>query len=117
MKLGNGNEIKHLDTTGKITRFALILEGEETLHITCDVTDKEQVIHVSSAAHPALTMATKGRFTTTAKFMEDADGAPLGTEIRVDRKSVYAYVLPRVPLLMGRLLRQPCPDCIANTEH
>lgn len=117
MKLGNGNEIKYLDTTGNITRFTLVLEGQETLHITCDVTDPEKVIHVASAANPSLTMATKGRFTATAKLLEDPDGGPLGTEIRVDRKSVYAYILPRVPLLMGRLLRLPCPDCIANTEH
>lgn len=105
MKLGNGNEIKHLDTTGNVTRFALVLEGEETLHLTCDITDPDKVIHVASAVNPSLTMATKGRFATTAKLLEDSDGGPLGTETRVDRKSVYTYVLPRVPLLMGRLLR------------
>lgn len=105
MKLGNGNEIKFLDTTGKITRFTLVLEGQETLHITCDVTDPEKVIHVASAANPSLTMATKGHFVTTAKLLEDADGMPLGTEIRVDRKSVYAYILPRLHTLLGRLLR------------
>jgi hypothetical protein len=117
MKLGHGNEIKFSKTVGTVAVFALIIEGEETMHITCDTAAKEPMICVSSAANPAVSIATKGRFATTAKLLEDAEGGPLGTEIRVDRKSVYAYVLPRAAVLMGRLLRMPCPDCIANTEH
>ena len=50
-------------------------------------------------------LPTKGHFQMTSKFLEGPDGAPLGMEQRVDSKSVYSYVLPRLHSLMGRLLR------------
>jgi hypothetical protein len=115
MKLGHDNEIKYLDTTGTVTRFVLILDGEETMHVTCDAAAKEPIICISSAANPAVSQATKGRFTTYTKLLEGPDGSPLGTETRVDRKSVYGYVVPRAHSLLGCLLRMACPDCDANS--
>lgn len=110
MKLGHGSEIKYLDTLGTLVTFTLVLEGEPTLNIYCDTADPDRVIKVSSATELGRTITTKGRFEMTTKLLEGPDGAPLGTETRVDRKTVYAYVIPRLPLLLGRLLRLP-HDC------
>lgn len=110
MKLGHGSEIKYLDTLGTLVTFALVLEGEHTLNIYCDTADPDRAIKVSSVTEPGRTITTKGRFDLAVKMLEGPDGSPLGTETRVDRKTVYAYVISRLPLLLGRLLRLP-HDC------
>lgn len=105
MKLGNAyDEIKYDATIGTITRFVVILDGEHTMTIQCDQADPERVITILDA-DGNVALPTKGRFTTYAKLLEDADGMPLGTEERVDRKSVYGYILPRLHVMLGRLLR------------
>lgn len=100
------NEIKYAETVGTVARYTLILDGEPTMHVLCDTADPEKVIRIA-AAHALGEVAhdTKGRYTTVEKFTEDADGNPLGVETRVDEKSVYRYVLPRMHVLLGRLLR------------
>lgn len=110
MKLGNGNEIKFLDTYGTTTAFLLILDGEPTMRIYCDMADPEKVIKIADS-YGNRVLTTKGRFTVKTKLTEDADGAPLGAEERVDRISVYKYILPRVPVMLGRLIRTACPNC------
>lgn len=114
MKLGHGSEIAYTGTTNTLVTFTLVLEGQPTLTITCDTADTTRTIHVGSATHPGLTMATKGRFEMKDKLTEDSEGMPLGVETRVDSHSVYRYVIGRLPLLLGRLLRLPCPDCELN---
>lgn len=104
MKLDNRTEIKYLDTTGTVSVFVLVLEGEITMRIYCDTAEAEPVIRVAGPTGNKL-QDTNGRFALIVKLHEDGNGAPLGAETRVDRKSVYAYVLPRVHVLMGRLLR------------
>jgi len=108
MKLGHANdEIKYDATGGTVTRFLVILDGEPTMQILCDTADPEKTIRIARAGvdSAALTQDTKGRFTTYVKMLEDVDGVPLGTELRVDRKSVYGYTLPRLHVMLGRLLR------------
>ena len=104
MKLAHNAEIKFDATYGTTTRFVLILDGEHTMSINCDMADSDKAIHI---VHPNgdFALATKGRFTTYTKLLEDADGTPLGAEERVDRKSVYGYILPRLHVMLGRLLR------------
>jgi hypothetical protein len=77
------------------------------MQILCDMADPEKAIRIARAGvdSEALTQTTKGRFTIYTKLLEDADGAPLGTEERVDRKSVYGYIVPRLHVMLGRLLR------------
>lgn len=107
MKLGHTNdEIKYDGTTGTVARYVVILDGEPTMHILCDSADPEKVIRIAYP-HPVgvVSHSTLGRFTMTEAFTEDADGAPLGVEKRVDEKSVYRYVIPRLAVLLGRLLR------------
>jgi len=117
MKLGNPHdEIKYTNTVGTVACYSVTLDGELTLIIQCDTDDKDRAIQVLDASGTRC-LTTKGRFSLKTKLTEDADGMPLGTETYVDRKSVYGYVLPRLHVLLGRLLRMPCPDCIANTEH
>jgi hypothetical protein len=111
MKLGHDNEIKYDETVGTVTHFCLILDGEPTMAILCDTADPEKIIRVRPMGASQSVQDTKGRFTTYVKMLEDADGAPLGTETRVDRKSVYGYVLPRAATLLGRLLRAEMNPC------
>lgn len=99
------NEIKYAETDGTATRFVLILDGEPTMHIVCDMADADRIIYIAAASNLANVQATKGRFELTSKLTEDADGMPLGAEQRVDRTSVYKYVIPRLHVLLGRLLR------------
>jgi hypothetical protein len=107
MKLAHGTEIKFDSTTGTITHFVVILDGEPTIDILCDMADTEKVIRIARhITHGGgLLQDTRGRFTTYTKLLEDVDGAPMGTEERVDRKSVYRYILPRLHIMLGRLLR------------
>lgn len=100
-----GNEIKYHSTTGTVARYILSLDGEDTMHILCDAADPEKVIRIAPAGHPDKEQTTKGRFVMTEVFTEDPDGMPLGVESRVDEKSVYAYIIPRLHVLLGRLLR------------
>lgn len=107
MKLGHTNdEIKYDSTTGTVTKFVVVLDGEPTMEILCDTADEARTIRIQRAGRLVPdTQDTKGRFTTYTKLLEDADGMPLGTENRVDRKSVYVYILPRLHVMLGRLLR------------
>lgn len=107
MKLGHSaDEIKYDATTGTVARYVLILDGEPTMYILCDSADPGKVIRIA-AAHPLgeVTHPTAGRFTMTQKFLESPDGEPLGIEEHVSEKSVYTYVVPRIHVLLGRLLR------------
>jgi hypothetical protein len=111
MKLGHSaDEIKYDATIGTIARYLLILDGEHTMTIQCDSADPDKVINILDANGDRC-QATKGRFTITTKLLEGPDGEPLGTETRVDEKSVYMYVIPRLHVLLGRLLRTACPNC------
>lgn len=104
MKLGHGNEIKFQTTYGTVTQYVLVLDGEDTMAITCDSADSDRAIRLITIGGDHC-VVTKGRFEMTVKMTEDADGIPSGVEPRVDSKSVYKYVLPRVHSLLGRLLR------------
>ncbi len=110
MKLGHtADEIKYDKTFGTVARYVVILDGEPTFYILCDAADPEKVIRIArhnGSVAEALTQATAGRFTVTTELLVDADGMPLGVgEARVNEKSVYTYVVPRLHVLLGRLLR------------
>lgn len=114
MKLGHSkDEIKYDATVGTIARYVVLLDSEPTMHILCDSADPEKAIRIARAGSPddsitqyiSGSQATAGRFTMTAELLEDADGMPLGTDAQVNAKSVYTYVVPRLHVLLGRLLR------------
>lgn len=106
MKLGHTNdEIKYVETVGTTAIYLLILDGEPTMQVICDMVDAECTIRIAGPGAIAGTLPTLGRFTTITKLLEGPDGAPLGAETRVDEKSVYTYVIPRLHVLLGRLLR------------
>lgn len=109
MKLGHSaDEIKYDETVGTIARYVVILDGEPTMSILCDSSDPEKVIRIARIAGPgssAILQDTAGRFTMTTKFLEGPDGAPVGLAEQVDQTSVYTYVIPRMHVLLGRLLR------------
>jgi hypothetical protein len=105
MKLGHSaDEIKYDATVGTVARYVVILDGKPTMFVMCDSADPEKVIHIE-AAPCSVTQATNGRFKMTSTFLESPTGEPLGVEERVDEKSVYTYVAPRLHVLLGRLLR------------
>lgn len=105
MKLGHSNdEIKFDDVYGTVARYVVILDGEHTMTIQCDSADPEKIIKILSP-NGDICQGTAGRFTMTTELLEDPDGMPLGTSERVNEKSVYSYVLPRLYVLLGRLLR------------
>jgi hypothetical protein len=105
MKLGHSaDEIKYEKTLLSIATYLVILDGEPTMRIHCNTAAPEKVIRIASA-DGKVSMDTKGTFKMTEVFTEDADGMPLGVEARVDEKSVYTYVVPRLHVLLGRLLR------------
>src|ERR1041384_3159935 len=122
MKLGHTNdEIKFSHTVGTVARYVVILDGEPTMHIFCDLVDETRTITIAPAkGNGGGEQAPKGTFTThldpptagariAARRREppaDGDGVPLAApKPRVDEKSVYAYVVPRLHVLLGRLLR------------
>lgn len=106
MKLGHSaDEIKYDATHGTIARYVVILDGEPTMQILCDSADASKTIIVAKAYTTAGALTTLGRFAMADVITEDADGMPLGVESRVDEKSVYTYVIPRLHVLLGRLLR------------
>lgn len=105
MKLGNGNEIRYDQTSNGVTQYTLVIDGEPTMLVTCNAADPDRVIKVATIGG-AHVVATKGRFEMAEKLTEDSDGAPLGVETRVDKHSVYRYILPRAARLMARLLRE-----------
>jgi hypothetical protein len=106
MNLGHANdEIKYDETIAGIARYVVILDGEPTMYVLCDSSDADKTIVVSRPGDLNLALSTKGQFSVITKLLEGPDGAPLGTETRVDEKSVYAYVVPRLHVLLGRLLR------------
>lgn len=110
MDLGHGNSINFAETTNGVTYYLVEIEGEPTMRIACSAIDPERVIHVSTA-NGAVSLPTKGHFEMTVKMTEDSDGMPLGVEPRVNSKTVYKYVLPRIHLLLGRLLRATTNPC------
>jgi len=105
MKLGHTNdEIKFDVTISTLTRFVVILDGEPSMHILCDTSDPDRVIHIANVKGGAM-LATLGTFAVESEILSDADGAPLGvSEPRVSSKSVYTYVIPRLHVLLARLL-------------
>lgn len=107
MKLGHTNDEIKFDgiINGSHSLFLVVLDGEPTMHIVCDSADETRTIYIRPYGNPGKTLATKGRFEMKTKLTEDSDGLPLGAEVRVDRLSVYRYVLPRLHVLLGRLLR------------
>lgn len=109
MQLGHtADEIKYLHTEGTKAYYGVILDGEPTMTIVCDTDDANKTIVIRNVVDDAgkhVTLATKGQFQVTTKLLEDSDGMPLGTESRVDEKSVYTYIIPRLHVLLGRLLR------------
>lgn len=105
MKLdAHNNEIKYIETLGQTTIFGVILDGELTMRILCRMDDEKRTI-VIARPDSADVLETKGRFEMVEKLLEGPDGSPLGVETRVDRKSVYRYILPRLHTMLGRLLR------------
>jgi len=114
MKLGHSkDEIKCMTTEGTIALYLVTLDGEPTMLILCDSADPEKAIKVAPAALTAAAtlagtgvLTTAGRFTMTSEIMEGPNGEPLGVaEPRVSEHSVYTYVVPRLHVLLGRLLR------------
>lgn len=108
MKLGHANdEIKYDTTDGDTARYVLILDGEPTMHILCSThaSNPDRKIFIAPVGSLEKAMATNGQFALTTALLEGPDGMPLGTETRVDEKSVYTYVVPRLHVLLGRLLR------------
>ncbi len=112
MKLGHtADEIKYDATYGTVARYVLILDGEHTMTIQCDTADPKKTIKIVDPAGDII-QDTKGCFTVTSELLTDADGMPLGVgESRVDEKSVYTYVVPRLHVLLGRLLRATLDPC------
>lgn len=105
MKLGHpADEIKHETTEGTLSIYAVILEGHHVMSITCDTADTDRVIRIARP-HDTGTLETAGRFLLRTDLAEDSDGMPLGTVTTVDEKSVLTYVVPRLHILLGRLLR------------
>jgi hypothetical protein len=107
MKLGHtADEIKYDETVGTVAHYLVILDGEPTMTILCDSADPEKIIRIRPSGGSKLaTQTTAGRFAMATKFLESADGSPLGLSEQVDAKSVYTYVIPRLHVLLGRLLR------------
>jgi hypothetical protein len=109
MKLGHtADEIKYDATFGTVARYVVVLDGEPTFYILCDSADPEKVIRIArhnGSVTGGLTQATAGRFAMAAEILEGPDGEPLGMSERVNEKSVYTYVVPRLHVLLGRLLR------------
>jgi hypothetical protein len=105
MKLGHtADEIKYDETVGTVAHYLVILDGEPTMTILCDSADPEKVIRIRRVGS-ATSQTTAGRFVMTTELLEDSDGNPLGTSERVNGKSVFTYVVPRLHVLLGRLLR------------
>jgi len=105
MKLGHSaDEIKYDETVGTVAHYIVVLDGEPTMTILCDSADPEKVIRIRRVGG-GTNQVTAGRFVMTAELLEDADGMPLGTSEQVNAKSVYTYVIPRLHVLLGRLLR------------
>lgn len=106
MKLGHtADEIKYDETVGTVAHYLVILGGEPTMTILCDSADPEKVIRIRPPGANTGIQATAGRFTMTQNFLEGPDGDPLGVEEQVSSASVYSYVVPRLHVLLGRLLR------------
>lgn len=105
MKLGHTNdEIKFDGIDGTAARYLVILDSQPTMTILCDTADPEKIIKISCPK--VAPQATNGRFAMVTELLSDSDGMPLGVgEARVDEKSVYTYVIPRLHVLLGRLLR------------
>lgn len=108
MKLGHtADEIKYHETHGTVAIYLVILEGVPVMRITCDTADAKKTIRiVTPGPNGPGAQDTAGRFTTITDLLEDPDGNPIGTAERVNEKSVYTYVVPRLHVLLARLLRE-----------
>jgi hypothetical protein len=107
MKLGHSaDEIKYDSTTGTVARHLVVLEGKPVMDILCDTADPQSIIRIQRSGRLVPdTQDTAGRFAITTEILEDADGAPLGVSpARVNEVSVYTYVVPRLHVLLARLL-------------
>lgn len=107
MKLGHSlDEITYAGQINGVDTYAVTLEGRPVMIVLCDHQDADRRILIANADGTA-TQATKGVWTWYDKLVEDADGSPVGTLRQVDYKSVYAYVVPRLHVLIARLLLGP----------
>lgn len=103
MKLGHeADEIKYVGTVGTVARYAVILEGDVVMAILCDSADAERTIRIS---HKDNVQDTAGRFELTTDFKEGPNGELLDVAVRVNEKSVYSYAIPRLHILLARLLK------------
>lgn len=105
MKIGHElDEIVYTSTDGTVAKYEVRLEGRPVMQIFCDEAagpDNRRIWIAKpdgSAAQP-----TKGVYAMQADLAEDSDGTPLSVAQRVNERSVYAYVLPRLHLLIARL--------------
>lgn len=106
MKLGHElDEIRFAGMTedGRTAQYQVALEGRPVMLILCEENDPEHQIRIAKPDGTAV-QVTKGVFAWYDALVEDADGNPVGTVRQVNYKSVYAYVIPRLHILIARLL-------------
>lgn len=61
------------------------------------------VIGITQPSDSTTYQATTGTAKHVQTIVEDADGAPVGVTTRIDERTVYSYVLPRLHVLIARL--------------
>jgi hypothetical protein len=104
MKLGHElDEITYLETLGDTTVFIVRLEGRDAMRLLCPESDPEKKIFIAKADGTGA-QPTRGQFQMEADFLETPDGEPAGMSQRVSSRSVYTYVVPRLHVLLSRLL-------------
>lgn len=104
MKLGHElDEITYKETLGDTTVFVVRLEGKDAMRILCPESDPEKKIFIAKADGTGA-QPTAGRFAMENGFLEDADGMPVGMSQRVSSQSVYTYIVPRLHIMLARLL-------------
>lgn len=105
MKLGHSaDEIRYDSTEGTVARYVVTLENEPVMVILCDAADPKRTIRIARTQDSGI-QNTGGQFTMVAELHEGSDGMPLGVTERVAEQSVYTYVIPRLHILLARLLR------------
>jgi hypothetical protein len=106
MKLdADNNEIKYVGTDASVAKYLLVLDGEPTMQILCDYSNKDQRILIAPVGAISMAQATKGQFTLTPDVYQNGNDEVTDVVLRVDEKSVYTYIVPRMHVLLGRLLR------------
>lgn len=109
MQLGHPlDEITYsgLSQDGSVDTYTVSLEGRPTMLVVCDHFDSKHRIRIAKPDGSGA-QVTNGVWTWYDKLVEDADGSPVGTLRQVDYKSVYTYVVPRLHILIARLLLGP----------